>query len=98
VSTDTTLRFKATDASRYLVRWRRTDANQWHDTLAVTPVSNPGCFAGSGGACEVVLKGIRVDDWVFGASSVSNDGFESPVAAAVPGGAFKPYVVPPPAQ
>ena len=42
-----------------------------------------------------VLKHIRVDDWVFGVSSVSKDGFESPVASAVPGGAFKPYVAPP---
>jgi hypothetical protein len=98
VSTDTKLSFKGTDASRYLVRWRRTDASQWHDTLAVTPVSNPGCFSTTSGACEVVLKGIRVDDWVFGVSSVSKDGFESPVASAVPGGAFKPYVAPPPAQ
>ena len=40
------------------------------------------------------LKGIRVDDWVFGVSSVSEDGFESPVASAVPGGAFKPYIAP----
>jgi hypothetical protein len=31
---------------------------------------------------------------VFGVSSVSKDGFESPVASAVPGGAFKPYVAP----
>ena len=46
-------------------------------------------------SCTVVLKGIRVDDWVFGVSSVSKDGFESPVASAVPGGAFKPYVAPP---
>ncbi len=38
---------------------------------------------------------IRVDDWVFGVSSVSKDGFESPVASAVPGGAFKPYIAPP---
>jgi hypothetical protein len=42
-----------------------------------------------------VLPHIRVDDWVFGVSSVSEDGFESPVASAVPGGAFKPYVAPP---
>ena len=42
----------------------------------------------------VVLDGIRVDDWVFGVSSVSKDGYESPVASAVPGGAFKPYVAP----
>jgi len=44
--------------------------------------------------CRTTLKGIRVDDWVFGVSSVSNDGFESPVASAVPGGAFKPWVKP----
>ena len=47
--------------------------------------------------CGITLPHIRVDDWVFGVSSVSKDGFESPVASAVPGGAFKPYVSPPPA-
>jgi hypothetical protein len=46
----------------------------------------------------VVLPGVRVDDFVFGVSSVSKDGFESPVASAVPGGAFAPYTPPPPAQ
>ncbi len=45
--------------------------------------------------CKVVLPHIRVDDWVFGVSSVSKDGFESPVASAVPGGAFNPYIAPP---
>ena len=40
------------------------------------------------------LPHVRVDDWVFGVSSVSIGGFESPVASAVPGGAFKPYVKP----
>ena len=48
--------------------------------------------------CSVTLKGVRVDDWVFGVSSVSKDGFESPVASAVPGGAFKPWVAPPAEQ
>jgi hypothetical protein len=48
--------------------------------------------------CATVLDHIRVDDWVFGVSSVSKDGFESPVASAVPGGAFKPYVAPPKKQ
>jgi len=43
---------------------------------------------------EYRLPHIRVDDWVFGVSSVSKDGFESPVASAVPGGAFKPWVKP----
>ena len=44
--------------------------------------------------CVGILKHIRVDDWVFGVSSVSKDGYESPVASAVPGGAFRPYVAP----
>ncbi len=44
--------------------------------------------------CKAALKGIRVDDWVFGVSSVSKDGYESPVASAVPGGAFRPYIKP----
>jgi hypothetical protein len=46
------------------------------------------------GDCRIVLPHVRVDDWVFGVSSLSKDGFESPVASAVPGGAFKPYVAP----
>ena len=46
------------------------------------------------GKVLVELPGIRVDDWVFGVSSISKDGFESPVASAVPGGAFRPYVAP----
>jgi len=44
--------------------------------------------------CKVVLPHIRVDDWLFGVSAVSADGFESPAASAVPGGAFRPYVPP----
>ena len=53
----------------------------------------PECESG-GLHHKVVLPHIRVDDWIFGVSSVSKDGFESPVASAVPGGAFKPWVAP----
>ena len=49
-------------------------------------------------SCKVVLPHIRVDDWVFGVSSVSADGFDSPVASAVPGGASKPWVAPVPVE
>jgi len=88
VATDTTLTWAAVPAAAsYDVRWRRTDANNWEVSRAL---------AGSQCAvtCKIVLPHIRVDDWVFGVSSVSEDGFESPVASAVPGGAFKPYVAP----
>lgn len=112
VATDTTLKWKEVQGSgAYIVRWRRTDASQWEDSLrvakpdpglvtCVTPATEPGTGRTLGGYCEwgVVLKGVRVDDFVFGVSSVSKDGHESPVASAVPGGAFRPYSPPPPAQ
>ncbi len=56
------------------------------------------CERGDCPTRQSVLNHVRVDDWVFGMSSVGADGFESPVASAVPGGAFKPYVAPPPTQ
>ena len=90
VSTDTTLKWEPVKgADAYVVRWRPTDAANWEDSLRV-----PGTATGH------VLKGVRVDDFVFGVSSVSKDGHESPVASAVPGGAFRPYTppAPPPAQ
>jgi Zn-dependent M28 family amino/carboxypeptidase len=88
VSTDTMLTWvPVLAASRYNVRWRRTDANNWEVSRAV-PAN--ACTT----VCKIVLPHIRVDDWMFGVSSVK-DGFESPVASAVPGGAFKPYVAPP---
>jgi hypothetical protein len=74
-------------AASYRVWWRRTDANNWQTARTV---SASECEGG----CKAVLPHIRVDDWVFGASSVSKDGFESPIASAVPGGAFHPYIAP----
>jgi hypothetical protein len=76
----------------YVVRWRRTDANQWQESMT----ADNGCVVQKTGVCLswVELRHIRVDDWVFGVASVSKDGFESPVASAVPGGAFHPYVAP----
>jgi Zn-dependent M28 family amino/carboxypeptidase len=103
VSTDTTVSWNPVPGvSRYIVRWRRTDSPVWqHMTTFNVPSQNqmgsaPVGTAAASAVHRKVLKAIRVDDWVFGVSSVSKDGFESPVAAAVPGGAFKPYVAPPP--
>ena len=114
VSTDTKIAWASVRSpAKYIVRWRRTDSNQWQYSKSVSgrsetdfvknvppgivcyrdPDEHTGRFSAH---CSVILKGIRVDDWVFGVSSVSKDGFESPVASAVPGGAFKPYVAPPP--
>jgi hypothetical protein len=89
VSTDTTVMWMPVPgAASYDIRWRRTDANNWEVSRSV-PAGQ--CTA----ACKVVLPHIRIDDWVFGVSSVSKDGFESPVASAVPGGGFHPYIAPP---
>jgi hypothetical protein len=105
VATDTTVTFPlVSGASAYVVRWRRTDANSWEMAKRVTPQHRKpepdNCWVPGGlndrmqVTCELSLPHIRVDDWVFGVSSVSKDGFESPVASAVPGGAFKPYIGP----
>jgi Zn-dependent M28 family amino/carboxypeptidase len=106
VSTDTTVKWKHIPGVRtYRVRWRRTDSNQWTETappLILVPSTHcarrdakPGCEDASFNELSQTLAHIRVDDWVFGVSAVSKEGYESPVASAVPGGAFKPYVAPP---
>ena len=99
VSTDTTLSWSRVGSTyQYRIYWRRTDANQWEksmDKLAPPPIRPVGSPR-TPDTIKHVLASVRVDDWVFGVSSVSADGFESPVASAVPGGAFKPHVPPPP--
>ena len=93
VKTFTTVSWKAVDADGYVVRWRRTDASNWQqsasadDAPRTVTADTPATFFKQ-------LDGVRVDDWVFGVASVSEDGWESPVASAVPGGAFKPWAKP----
>jgi len=106
VSTDTTVTWKqAIGATSYKVWWRRTDANKWQFGRSVPCFKldphGPPAIVVAGirwTTCKLVLPHVRVDDWVFGVSSVGANGFESPVASAVPGGAFKPYVAPPAAK
>jgi Zn-dependent M28 family amino/carboxypeptidase len=91
--------------SIFRVHWRRTDEPNWSHSIntahlgktivCVGSPRSPRPGQGIDARCGVRLSHIRVDDWVFGVSSVSKNGFESPVASAVPGGAFKPYVAPP---
>jgi Zn-dependent M28 family amino/carboxypeptidase len=66
-------------AAKYRVWRRRTDAAMWE----ARPLRETS-------ATQVRLDGVRGDDWLFGVSSVAADGSESPVASAVPGGAFAP--------
>jgi len=100
VKPDTTISWPPVrGAASYMVRWRRTDASNWEHERKFVPQPSPNPTASASEprqlTFQVVLPHIRVDDWIFGVSSVSADGFESPVASAVPGGAFKPYVAPP---
>jgi Zn-dependent M28 family amino/carboxypeptidase len=76
---DTTLRWTAVPgAAGYRVWWRSTTAPQWtHSRWA-------------GDATELVLRGVVIDDFFFGVSAVSADGFESPVVFPGPAGAFIP--------
>ncbi|WP_265561812.1 M20/M25/M40 family metallo-hydrolase [Sphingomicrobium arenosum] len=86
VQTDTMLRWKAVDsAHHYKVVWRRTDASNWgEEHRRVDPAQ---CREDR---CEVVLEGVRVDDWMFGVASASAEHHYSPVVSAVPGGDFAP--------
>jgi hypothetical protein len=100
VSTDTTLTWPPVDkAAAYIVRWRPTDAANWTSSLRLGGDCEIQSAHGPTGMnqCRVILPHVRVDDFVFGVSSVSRDGYESPVASAVPGGAFRPYTPPAPA-
>ena len=109
VSTDTTVTWDpVSGAAAYIVRWRRTDSNRWevsrsfrgndachlYSSLGVPTNASSALRESFAGQCYAKLPHNRVDDWVFGVSSVSRDGFESPVASAVPGGGFHPYIAP----
>ena len=102
VSTDTKVAWDpVVGADHYVVYWRRTDPISGRPRgRSRRPRGGSGCPVDRDLAsetrlsCGTTLPHIRVDDWVFGVSSVSKEGFESPVASAVPGGAFKPWVVP----
>lgn len=86
VSTSTTLRWAhVAGADHYLIYRRRTDERDWAEPVVVQGNGDNGTAP-----LSHILPGIRLDDWVFGVASVAADGSESPVASAVPGGAFAP--------
>lgn len=95
VSTDTTLSWRPNGAWGYLARYRRTDGSNWSQGFGpfmAGPGSGP--LSCTPELCTLVLKGVRVDDWVFGVAATDRLGWESPVVSAVPGGDFRPYVRP----
>ena len=90
VRTDTLLKWKPVPGvTRYTIWRRRTDQAEWERRLNVGGGSQSVALP-AGDPISIVLKPDRGDDWFFGVSSVGANGAESPVASAVPGGAFAP--------
>jgi Zn-dependent M28 family amino/carboxypeptidase len=78
VAYDTTVSWQAVPgAARYVAWWRDTTAPQWQHARD------------AGNATSIVLKGVNIDDWFFGVSSVSADGWESPVVFPGDAGSFE---------
>ncbi|MFL5297656.1 MAG: M20/M25/M40 family metallo-hydrolase [Phenylobacterium sp.] len=83
VSDDTTVKWTpAPDAARNRLWWRATTDPQWRYARETAPTG------------QAVLKDVNIDDWFFGVSAVSADGYESPVV--FPGAAGSWTAEPPP--
>ena len=68
VSSNTTIGWSPVkDAAAYRIHWRRADRPDWTDSRVVQ----------AGGATELMLPGVIVDDHFFGVASISADGAES---------------------
>jgi Zn-dependent M28 family amino/carboxypeptidase len=75
---DTTMSWhKVPGAAGYRLHWRDTTAPRWQYARSVGDVDG------------TVLKDVVIDDWYFGVSSVSTDGFESPVVFPGFAGSFE---------
>ena len=78
VSDDTSVSWnKVAGAAGYRLHWRDTTAPRWQFQRSVGDVDH------------AVLKNVVIDDWFFGVSSVSADGFESPVVFPGFAGSFE---------
>jgi Zn-dependent M28 family amino/carboxypeptidase len=78
VTADTTVKWQLVPgAAGYRVWWRGTTDPQWrhHRDLPAN-------------ATQAVLKNVVIDDWFFGVSALSAEGFESPVVFPGDAGAF----------
>lgn len=79
VTADTTLSWSpSAGAAGYRVWWRATTDPRWRFSRW------------AGDAASYTLKDVNIDDWFFGVSAVSPDGYESPVEFPGPPGAFAP--------
>lgn len=78
VAHDTTVSWKpAKGAASYRVWWRRTIAPFWTH------------YRNAGDQTSLKLKNVTIDDWFFGVSAVSKDGYASPVEFPGAAGSFR---------
>lgn len=78
LAADTTVHWKKVPgAAGYVVHWRDTTAPQWQYSRPV------------GDTDQAVLKDVVIDDWFFGVSAVSADGYQSPVVFPGDAGSFE---------
>ncbi|HEX5306048.1 MAG TPA: M20/M25/M40 family metallo-hydrolase [Dyella sp.] len=78
LASDTTVSWnKVPGAAGYRVHWRDTTAPRWQFARTVGDVT------------QTVIKDVVIDDWFFGVSAVSADGYESPVVFPGPSGSFE---------
>ncbi|WP_425601532.1 M28 family metallopeptidase [Dyella humicola] len=78
LATDTTVHWKKVPgATGYVVHWRDTTAPQWQYSRSVGDVDS------------AVIKDVVIDDWFFGVSAVSADGYQSPVVFPGDAGSFE---------
>jgi Zn-dependent M28 family amino/carboxypeptidase len=78
VSADTTVKWTpAPDAAAYRIWWRSTTEPQWRFSRLASTTG------------ETKLVGVNIDDWFFGVSALSADGYESPVVFPGPAGTFE---------
>ena len=64
------------DLAGYRIYWRLTTASEWNHASFVRDVA------------EATLENVIIDNWLFGLSSMTCGGFESPVVFPGPAGAF----------
>jgi len=80
VTTDTVMTWTPQPGvARYRVWWRDTTAPQWQHSRTFAANVDPG---------HAVLKNIDLDDFFFGVSAISADGWESPVTFPGDAGSF----------
>jgi Zn-dependent M28 family amino/carboxypeptidase len=98
VTPDTIVRWNPVFGARqYRVYRRRTDENAWGAPVATVPSSQSDeAVSNAPTPISHRMAGVRIDDWIFGVSSLAEDGSESPISSAVPGGAFVPLPRPTP--